>query len=106
MGGGVFMARCWFGAGGTLAWGAGQLRGVAVTMFAYTTPSGARLIIVRSSQPFPEAAEARELGGTEGAWTARSSGVTILCAQRTHAMLLLGSDAALVRKASALLNAI
>ena len=84
----------------------GQLNGVAVTMFDYSTPSGARLIIFRSSRPFPEAAKARELGGTEGAWTMRSSGVTIICAQGTHAMLLLGSDAALVRQAGALLNAI
>jgi hypothetical protein len=84
----------------------GQLDGVAVTMFVYTTPSGARLTIIRSSQPFPEAAEARELGGTDGAWTARSSGVTVLCAQGTHAMLLLGSDPTLVRQAGTLLNAI
>ena len=55
---------------------AGQLNGVAVTMFADSTRSGARLIIVRSSQPFPEASSARELGGTEGAWPMRSSGVT------------------------------
>jgi hypothetical protein len=85
---------------------AGQLNGVAVTTFAYSTSSGARLIIFRSSQPFPEATGARELGGTEGAWTMWSSGVTIICAQGTHALLLLGSDATLVRQAGALLNAI
>ncbi len=84
----------------------GELGGVAVTMFAYRTPSGARLTIFRSSRPFPEASQARELGGTEGAWTVRSSGVTIICAQHTPAMLLLGSDATLVRQAGALLNAI
>jgi hypothetical protein len=83
----------------------GELGGVAVTMFAYRTPSGARLTILVSSQPFPEASEARELAGTEGAWTVRSSGVTVICAQGTHAMLLLGTDAALVRQAGALLNA-
>ncbi len=85
---------------------AGQLNGVAVTMFAYSTPSGARLVIFRSSRPFPEATGARELGGTEGAWTMRSSGVTIICARGTHALLLLGSDPALVRQAGAVLNAI
>lgn len=84
----------------------GELNGMAVTMFAYRTPSGARLIIFRSSQPFPEATKARELGGTEGAWTVLSSGVTVICAQGAHTMLLLGSDAALVRQAGALLNAI
>jgi len=85
---------------------AGQLNGIAVTVFAYSTPSGARLILFRGRQPFPEAIEARELAGTEGAWTMRSSGVTIICAQGTHALLLLGSDATLVRQAGAFLNAI
>ena len=84
----------------------GELGGVAVTMFAYRAPSGARLTIFRSSRPFPEASQARELGGTEGVWTVRSSGVTIICAQGTHTMLLLGSGATLVRQAGALLNAI
>lgn len=84
----------------------GELDGVAVTMYAYSTPSGARLTIFRGSRAFPEASQARELGGTEGAWTVRSSGVTIICAQHTHAMLLLGSDATLVRQAGALLDAI
>jgi hypothetical protein len=36
----------------------------------------------------------------------RFDGVAVICAQGTHAMLLLGSDAALVRQAGALLNAI
>ncbi len=84
----------------------GQLNGVPVTMFAYRTPSGTRLTIFRSSRPFPEAAEARELGGPDGAWTMRAGGVTIVCAQGTHAMLLLGSDAALVHQAGAFLDAI
>jgi len=84
----------------------GELGGVAVTIFAYSTPSGARLAIFRSSRAFPEANQARELGGTEGAWTVRSSGVTIICAKHTHAMLLLGSDVTLVQQAGALLNAI
>jgi hypothetical protein len=83
----------------------GELDGMAVTMFAYRTGDGARLIIFRSSQPFPEAAEARELGSTEGAWTVLSGGVTVICAQGAHTMLLLGSDAALVHQASVLLNA-
>jgi hypothetical protein len=84
----------------------GTLGGVPVTMFAYRSPAGGRLTIIRGTLPFPEASEARELGGTEGAWTVRASGVTIICAQGTHAMLLLGSDPALVRQASTLLNAI
>ena len=83
----------------------GELAGVAVTMFTYTTPSRARLAILISSRPFPDASHARELRGTEGAWTMRARGVTIICAQHPHAMLLLGSEAALVRQASALLNA-
>ena len=85
---------------------AGHLHGLAVTMFAYRTPSGTRLIIFRSSKPFPEATRARELAGTQDAWTARSSGVTIICAQHTHAMLLVSTDAALLHQAGSLLNAI
>jgi hypothetical protein len=84
----------------------GELGGAAVTMFAYRTPSGERLTILVSRRPFPEASHVRELGGAEGAWTMRASGVTIICAQHTHAMLLLGSDPALVRQAGAILNAI
>jgi hypothetical protein len=83
----------------------GELRGVAVTMFAYRTPSGERLTILVSGRPFPEASHARELGGAEGAWTIRASGVTVICAQHTHAMLLISSDPVLVRQAGALLNA-
>jgi len=85
---------------------AGQLDGVPVTMFAYRTPSGTRLTIILSSRPFPEAAQAHELGGAESAWTMHSGHVTLICAQGTHAMLLLGSDATLVNQAGALLNAI
>jgi hypothetical protein len=84
----------------------GEIGGLTVTTFAYAAPSGERVTIIRSSRPFPEASTARELGGTDDAWTARSRGVIIICAQRTHAMLLLGSDSALLRQASALLNAI
>jgi hypothetical protein len=84
----------------------GKIGGLVVTMFAYTTPEGERVTIIRSSKPFPEAGTARELGGTDDAWTARSRGVTLICAQRTHATLLLGSDTPLVRQASAILNAI
>ena len=44
-------------------------------------------------------------GGIPGR-TMRSSGVTVICAQGTYAMLLLGSDTALVRQAGTRLNAI
>ena len=84
----------------------GELGGGAVTMPAYRAPSGERLTILASRRPFPEAGHAREPGGTEGAWTMRSSGVTIICAQHTHAMLLLGSDPVLVCQAGTLLQAI
>lgn len=90
-----------------VAGAAGRLDGATVTMFAYRTPSGARLTLYRSDRPFAEAAGARELGGAEtAAWTVQSSGVTILCARGNHAVLLLGSDPALVRRAGTLLNAI
>ena len=84
---------------------AGQLDGIPVTTFTYRTPAGARLAIYRSSRPFPEAAEAHQLGGEDGAWTTRASGITVICSQGTHTMLLLGSDAALVKHAGSVLNA-
>jgi len=90
-----------------VAGAAGRLDGATVTMFAYRTPSGARLTLYRGDRPFAEAAGARELGGAEtAAWTVQSSGVTVLCARGSHAVLLLGSDPALVRRAGILLNAI
>jgi hypothetical protein len=36
----------------------------------------------------------------------RSDGVTVLCARGDHAVLVLGSDPALVRRAAVLLNAV
>lgn len=90
-----------------VAGAAGRLSGVAVTMFVYRTPAGARLTLYRSSRPFAEAAGASELGSTEtDAWTMRSGGVTVLCARGDHAVLVLGSDPALVRQAAVLLNAV
>ncbi|HEV2254864.1 MAG TPA: hypothetical protein VGS06_16885 [Streptosporangiaceae bacterium] len=86
---------------------AGRAPRRASTTFAYRTPSGARLTLYRSDRPFAEAAGARELGDAEAAaWTMQSSGVTVLCARGSHALLLLGSDPALVRRAGMLLNAI
>jgi hypothetical protein len=84
---------------------AGELDGMPVTAFTYRTAAGARLAIYRSTRPFPEAAEAHALGGEDSAWTMRSSGITVICAQGTHTMLLLGSDAALVKQAGAALDA-
>jgi hypothetical protein len=83
----------------------GQLDGMPVTTFTYLNASGARLAIYRSTRPFPEAAEAHALGGEDSAWTMRSSGITVICAQGTHTTLLLGSDAALVKQAGAALHA-
>jgi hypothetical protein len=83
----------------------GQLDGMPVTTFTYIDAAGARLAIYRSTRPFPEAAEAHVLGGEDGAWTMRSSGITVICARGTHTVLLLGSDAALVKQAGAVLHA-
>jgi hypothetical protein len=83
----------------------GQLDGMPVTTFTYIDAAGARLAIYRSTRPFPEAAEAHILGGEDGAWTMRSSGITVICARGTHTVLLLGSDAALVKQVGAVLHA-
>jgi hypothetical protein len=84
---------------------AGRLGGMPVTTFSYLTSAGALLVIYRSNLPFPEATEAHVLGGEDGAWTLRSRGVTVICARGAHTMLLLGSDAVLVKRASAALHA-
>jgi hypothetical protein len=90
-----------------VAGAAGRLGGVAVTMFVYRTPAGARLTLYRSTRPFAEAAGASELGSADtDAWTMRSGGVTVLCARGDHAVLVLGSDPVLVRHAAILLNAV
>ena len=83
----------------------GRLDGLAITMFVYRTPTGARLTMYRSEVPFPEVPEAREGGGSSPAgWTLQSSEVTILCTHNNPAVLLLGSDPTLVQQAGAVLN--
>lgn len=86
--------------------GAGHLEGAAVSVFAYRDESGTRLSVYQSSRAFPEAAEARHLGGDDDAWTMQASGVSVLCAKGNHSTLLLSSNSALVRRAGAVLNVI
>ena len=88
-----------------VAAGAGSVADASVSMYAYRTAAGTKLVIYRSARPIPEAAEAHELGGPEAAWSVQSSGVTIICARGSHT-LLLSSDVELVRQVGALLHVI
>jgi anti-sigma factor RsiW len=83
---------------------AGRVDGIAVTMFVYRDSAGGHLTLYRSARPFTEAAEADELHGPEGAWTAQSAGVSILCGRGTHSLLILGPGPTLVRRVGATLG--
>src|SRR5215472_6577760 len=85
---------------------AGRVGGVAVTVFVYRDAAGGRVTLYRSTRPFTEAAEAHELHGREGAWTAQAGGVAILCGRGAHSLLILGPDPAIVRRVGALLGAL
>jgi hypothetical protein len=87
-----------------IAAGTGRLDQVDVTMYAYRTPSGSRLVLYRSTRSFPEADQAREIPGAETAWSLQSGDVTVLCGPDTHTMLLLGTDPATVHQVGGLLN--
>lgn len=89
-----------------VAAGGGDMAGAAVYVFAYRDSAGTRLSVYQSSRPIPEAVEAQHLGDDDDAWTLQSDGVSVLCAKGNHSLLLLSSDATLMRQAGAVLNAI
>lgn len=88
--------------------GAGQINGIAVTLFCYRSANGTRINLYRSAHAFTETAAAHELGrhDNDSAWTVDSNGVTVICSRGAHSTLLLGSDASLLHRAAVLLNAI
>jgi hypothetical protein len=83
---------------------AGDVEGTDVSVFAYRTESGERLDVYRSAQPIPEADQARELNGEEGAWRTDVDGITVICGPASHTMLLIGSDPGLVGQVGRLLD--
>lgn len=84
--------------------GAGSYAGLAVTAFAYQDPSGRRMMVYTSDQPFPEATGAHPLSSAADVWVAERDGVSLLCARRPYAMLLVGADRGLVLSAAAALG--
>lgn len=84
--------------------GAGSYAGLAVTAFAYQGPGGRRMVVYASDRPFPEAVGAHPLTAGADVWVAERDGVSLLCARRPYALLLVGTDRQLVRAAAAALG--
>ncbi|WP_143447411.1 hypothetical protein [Kineosporia sp. R_H_3] len=87
-----------------VAAGTGRQDQAEVTMYAYRANSGSRLAVYRSSRPFPETDQSREIPGTETAWSLQSDDITVLCGPDTHTMLLLSTDPAAVHEVGELLD--
>lgn len=87
-----------------VAAGTGRLDQAEVTMYAYRAASGSRLVVYRSTLPFPETDQAHEVPGTETAWSLQSGDITVLCGPDTHTMLLLSTDPATVHQVGELLD--
>lgn len=77
--------------------GAGTYDGLAVDGYAYQDPTGRRVVVYLSADPFPEAPGAQLLAGEDGPWVAHRGDVVVLCARYPHALLVVGQDDALVR---------
>lgn len=77
--------------------GAGTYAGVDVDGYAYRDPTGRRIVLYLSDDPFPEAPGAQLLAGQDGPWVAHRGDVVVLCARYPHALLVVGQDDALVR---------
>lgn len=87
-----------------VAAGTGRQDQAEVTMYAYRATSGSRLAVYRSTRPFPETDQSREIPGTETAWSLQSDDITVLCGPDTHTMLLLSNDPATVHQVGELLD--
>lgn len=72
--------------------GAGRIGKLRIDAFAYRDRGGNRVFLYLSDKPFPVAAGARLSSDARGPWTAKDGEVDLLCAQRPHALLLLGRD--------------
>ena len=80
--------------------GSGSLEGQQVTAYAYRDDQGRRLLIYVSDEAFPTARGAVRQGSADGPWIVETDEVTVLCARRPHALLVLGEDTTLVRAAA------
>ena len=86
--------------------GGGVYAGLAVEGFAYQAPDGSRIVVYLSVEPFPRAPDADQIGRNLTAWVAHRDGMVLLCASSPHAMLLVGEDDTLVRRAAVALGAL
>ncbi len=69
-------------------------------------PTGRRVVVYLSADPFPEAPGAQLLAGEDGPWVAHRGDVVVLCARYPHALLVVGQDDALVRTTADRLGAL
>lgn len=84
--------------------GGGSVAGLDVDGYAYRDPAGRRVMLYLSDKPFPLAPGAERLAGEDGPWIAQRGDVVLLCARQPHALLVVGEDDELVRKAASLLG--
>lgn len=87
-----------------VAAGAGRLDRAEVDMYVYRAVSGAKLAVYRSSRPFPETDQTREIPGTESAWSLQTGDLTVLCGPATHTMLLISTDPTAIHQVGKLLD--
>jgi len=83
---------------GDLAWqrsGRGEVAGLPVVAFVYQDPAGHRVLLLRGTRPFPQAAGARH-ASSGATWLARVDGAAVFCADRPAPSLLVGADQAKV----------
>ena len=82
--------------------GAGTLAGLEVDGFLYKDANGHRVLIYRSTEPFPVASGAHMTPA--GDWRAEVAGVQLLCTQQPHAMLALATDPSALEEVAAVLG--
>ncbi len=78
--------------------GATRLGSMPSDVFAYSEPSGRRVLVFLSSATFPEAAGARQAGNMASGWTARVDGLSLVCGSRPVSFLLVGADPTLLQR--------
>jgi len=84
--------------------GGGSYAGLEVDGYAYRDPAGRRVVLYLSDAPFPEAPGAQRLAGEDGPWVVERGDVIVLCARLPHALLVVGQDDQLVRRAARVLG--
>ena len=84
--------------------GSGEVGGVAVDAFGYRDASGRRLTIYLSSGLFPEAIDAHVTDGSDGQWTATSSGVHVWCLEHPRPLLAVSDDSQALQEVSSALR--